>query len=231
MLKHYLAGFAIMIGISVNAQETGTSILKKMHDKYKGGICKSYTFSQKNTHYNNDTVVGNSEWHEAVEFPDKFRIVFGDKTKGNSVLFRKDSVLNYRNYKLTKSSADSNNLLLLLGGMYYRNFDDVTTRLAAAGYDLSAGSEQAWNGKKVLVIGAKPGETEKNQIWVDADKLLIVRIIEKMNATDWMDMRFESHEKLCNGFVENKVSFRRNGKLEQVEEYFDIKPNAPFNAR
>jgi len=38
-----------------------------------------------------------------------------------------------------------------------------------------------------------------------------------------MDMRFEAHQYWCKGYMETKVSFRRNGKLEQVEEYFDIR--------
>ncbi len=47
---------------------------------------------------------------------------------------------------------------------------------------------------------------------------------------EMMDMRFETHQKHCKGFVETKVSFRRNGRLEQVEEYYDIKEATGFPA-
>jgi hypothetical protein len=50
-----------------------------------------------------------------------------------------------------------------------------------------------------------------------------LRIIEKMNATDTMDMRFEAYQNWCKGHVETKVAFYRNGKLEQVETYYDLK--------
>ncbi len=229
-MKKYFFGLVYLLAGSaaLMAQKQGMDVLKTMHEKYKGGICRSYTFSQRNTHYRNDTVLGNSEWHEAVEFPDKFRIIFGDQAKGNYVIFKSDSVFNYRRSELVKSSSDSNNLLLLLGGMYYRSLYDVAKRLTAAGYDLSVVSTQKWDGREMDVIGALPGQDRKNQVWVEHNSLKVVRIIEKLNATDWMDMRFDSHQKLCNGFVENKVSFYRNGKLEQVEEYYDIKENAPF---
>ena len=227
-----LSGLSLFcIIFSCFGQGKGIDVLKKMHVTHKGGICKSYSFSQRNTHYRNDTVLGNSEWHESVEFPDKFRIVFGEKFKGNYVIFRNDSVYNYRRSELVRSSTDSNTLLLLLGGMYYRDVEDVARRLQAKGYDLEVSSPQRWNGSSVYVIGALPGQDLKNQIWVDHHTLKIVRIIEKMNANDWMDMRFDSHQKLCNGWVENKVSFYRNGKLEQVEEYYDIKENVPFDSK
>jgi hypothetical protein len=213
---------------SAMAQTNSYDLFKTMYSKYSKKVCRTYTFSQKNTHYQNDTVSGKSEWHEAVEFPDKFKIVFGEKAKGNYVIFKNDSIYSYRKSNLVKAGADSNVLLLLLGGMYYRQIGDALNRLKAANYDLGKFSTQDWNGKHVFVLGAKKNDLQSNQFWVDANTLVIVRIIEKMNATDWMDMRFESHQPLCGGYVENKVSFRRNGNLEQVEEYYDIKESDKF---
>jgi hypothetical protein len=210
------------------SQQTGEDILKRMHEKYREGMCRNYTFSQRNSHYQNDTLIGPSVWHESVGLPDKFRIVFGDSAKGNMVLFRNDSVFRYRNNKVLKASSDSNNLLLVPGGMYYRDFNDVKRRLSSSGYDLSKSSERQWNKKKVWVVGAGPEDDHSNQLWIDKDDLKVVRIIERLNEKEMMDMRFESHQKWCRGFVENKVSFRRNGLLEQVEEYYDLKERTTF---
>lgn len=203
--------------------QSGSDILKKMHETYFHKPCRSYTFSQKNTHYKADTVSGHSVWHEAVEFPDKFRINFGEIAEGNFIMFRNDSALNYRKGNFVKARSDSNTLLLILGGMYYRSFEDVTQRLVKAGYDLKKLSSQRWKNEEVYVIGANEGDVISNQIWVSKKTLSVERIFEKMNAAEIMDMRFESHTKMCDGFIESKVSFRRNGHLEQEEEYYDIK--------
>ena len=218
----------LAINFSGLCQQGGHPILEKMHTRYRNGMCQFYTFSQRNTHYQNDTVIGNSVWHESVGLPDKFRIVFGDSAKGNSVLFRNDSALHYRRSKFSKSSSDSNSLLLLLGGMYYRELGDVKARLFKAGFDLSFFHERTWNGRPVYVLGATQGDETTNQFWVDKKDLVIVRIIERINPTDIMDMRFESHQPWCKGFVENRVTFRRNGVLEQVEEYYDLKKTENF---
>src|SRR5688572_13540602 len=127
----YLFFLFCLCSIGAIAQD-GMRVLQKMHVRYRNAPCKAYTFSQKNTHYRNDSVIRHSVWHEAVMFPDKFKIAF-DSTRQNYVVFRNDSVFNYAKGKLKKSSRDSSTLLLLLGGMYYRDFSDVQTRLAKAG--------------------------------------------------------------------------------------------------
>jgi len=203
--------------------QNGTDIIRSAHKKYYQGPCKIYTFSQKNTHYKNDTVSGHSEWYEAIEFPDKFRIDFGDRKIGNYVIFKNDSVFNYKKDELVKTRADSSTLLLLLGGMFYRDLEDVLRRIRVANYNTKILSVQKWNGKDTYVIGAKENDLKPNQVWIDKKTLQVMRIVEKINDEDMMDMRFEAHQYWCKGYMETKVSFRRNGKLEQVEEYFDIR--------
>ena len=196
--------------------DSGTDLLMAMHAKHKDGPCKSYTFSQKNTHYKADTVSGHSVWHEAVEFPDKFSIHFGEKSAGNYVVFKNDSAFNYKSGKLVKQRKDENTLLLVLGGMYYRTFEDALLRLEKAGYKMNVLSSAYWMNNPVYVIGASKGDSLSNQIWVDQTSLRVLRIIEKINEKDVMDMRFESHQDWCKGYVETKVSFRR----KRVVEFF-----------
>ncbi len=225
---------AQVIGLDIDAGspkikfESGKDVIDAMYQKYKQGPCKLYTFSQKNTHYRNDSIIGNSEWHEYVEFPDKFRIDFGKTEEGNFVIFKNDSSYRYKNNQLKKRNYDTNNLLLLLGGMYYREFPDVITRLQNEHYNTQILSTQKWRKQTVYVIGAREGDTLSNQIWVSKKDWRVVRIIEKMDSDSYMDMTFDAFQKSCNGYTETKVTFKRNGKTEQVEEYYDIKSHDIF---
>jgi hypothetical protein len=216
-------GFDIEAGQSSSSIKTGTDVLQKMYSKYKHASCKSYTFSQKNKHYKNDSLTGASEWYEAIEFPDKFRIDFGDKSKGNFVIFKNDSLFRYSTFELKKAIPDTNNLLLLIGGMYYRELNDVLLRLQKASYQTQIVSKQKFKKQKVYVIGALKGDTLSNQIWVSKKNYRVVRIIERMDATHTMDMTFDAFTKHCHGYVETAVTFKNNGKIEQVEVYYDIK--------
>lgn len=230
MKKSVLSLLVFIAGTSglFSQYNSGEEILRVMHKRYAKGPCRSYSFSQRNIHYKADTVAGSSVWHENIEFPDKFRIVFGKPEHGNKVVFRNDSSYHYRKNELLEARAYSNTLLLLLGGMYYRNFDDVKQRLKQAGYSLQAWNATHWSREEVLVAGAVAGDTLSNQIWVSRKDLRIVRILEKMSDGRIMDMRFESHQKWCGGLVETKVSFRRDGRLEQVEEYYNMKETTSF---
>jgi hypothetical protein len=209
---------------AVSQENSGEAMIRKMHSKYYQGPCKCYTFSQKNYHYRNDSVIRNSYWHERVEFPDRFTIIFGDSAKGDAVYFRNDSVLRFRGAKQLRAEPDSNILLLLLGGMYYRPLDDVFSRLKESRFDVTKSHEQVWNGRTVVVVGAHKDDLSLNQFWVDKATLRIVRILEQLRPSGQMDMRFEAHRDWCKGYVETKVSFRRNGVLEQVEEYYNLLP-------
>jgi len=221
---------------SAGLPKTGEDVLYRLYKRYKDAPCKAYTFSQKNTHYKNDSVTGNSVWHEAIEFPDKFRIDFGDKAEGDFVVFKNDSSYSYRKFVLKKTAYNPNTLLLLLGGMYYRDFSDVIARLQKENYKTKVVSNQKWRKQQVEVIGALDGDTLSNQIWVSKKEHRIVRIIEKMDENRTMDMTFDAYQKNCNGYTETKVTFRSNGKVEQVEEYYDIKavdkfPDEVFNPK
>lgn len=227
---------AQILGIDVDTDsgkpffKTGSDVINYLNEKYKGAPCKAYTFSQTNTHYRNDSIIGTSRWFESIEFPDKFRIDFDSLTSGNFMIFKNDSSYRYKKIKPVKTSYNANTLLLLLGGMYYREAKEVNERLQQAGYAISVLSEQKWRKQTVYVIGALRGDTLSNQIWVSKKSWRVVRIIEKMGDGHMMDMTFDEHQKHCNGYVETKVTFRRDGKVEQVEEYSNIKPVEYFPA-
>ena len=223
MKKLFLLIGLMLVGTHVLVAQSGSDILKTVHKKYYHGPCKSYSFTQYNTHYKADTISGHSSWFESIEFPDKFRIDFGNQQDGNFVIFKNDSVFNYKKGELVKTRSDSSTLLLLLGGMFYRDLDDVLRRLHKAHYATKVLSLQKWNGKDTYVIGAKEKDLASNQVWIDKQSLQVMRIVEKMNEEETMDMRFEAHKDWCKGYVETKVSFRRNGVLEQVEEYTEIR--------
>lgn len=232
LFSFLICGFAVnaqVISLDIDAGspkvkfESGKDVIDFMYQKYRQAPCKAYSFSQKNTHYRNDSITGKSEWYESVEFPDKFRINFGDKSLGDFVIFKNDSSYRYRNNELKRTNYYVNNLLLLLGGMYYREVPDVIARLEKESYNTKVMSIQKWNKQTVYVIGAPAGDLNSNQIWVNKKDWRVVRIIEKMDEGNYMDMTFDAFQKSCNGYTETKVTFKRNGKIEQVEEYYDIK--------
>src|SRR3990172_2863387 len=67
----------LFIGVvSANGQEaqTGSELLKSMHDRYAGKWYKTLTFVQKTTQIRADSTISTSTWYEAFSFPGTMRI-------------------------------------------------------------------------------------------------------------------------------------------------------------
>lgn len=207
---------------------SGTDILKKMHDRYHGKWYQNFTFDQDTKMYINDSLKKTEVWHEAIKFPDKFRIDMGAIDSGNAIIFKGDSVYQFHHFNLRSVKFTENDLLFLLGGMYYNSFEKVMEKMKNFGYDLSKGHTDFWKGKPVFVIGAGKGELNTNQLWVDQEKLFIVRMINFHNK-DKEESLFEDHVPIEHGFTETTCIFYINGKLIQYENYHNCKTDLMLN--
>lgn len=206
------------------------AVLQKMHKAYAGKWHKTVTFTQTTQRYRNDTLTNTTIWKEAMQFPDKLRIDLGPKEKGNTVIYTADSTYNFRNGKKLRTSTVGNDLIYLLGGMFFHPLDAVKQQLTAMGFNLNRSFETTFDGRKVTVIGATAESETTNQLWIDNDRLILLRMIkfEKGNKEDAV---FKEHKKLTNSWIETKVLFYINGQLLQTEEYLDIHENAPLDPK
>ncbi len=204
--------------------KTSEDVLNAMLKRHTGKRCRTLTFSQY-TYRPNDSLNRNTIWYEAIEYPDKFRIDFNGTSHGNAALFRNDTAFRFRNGQLVDHRLDKNDLLLILGGMFFRSKEEVVQRLKGLNYDLRRFSENTWNNRPVYVIGAEKDDSLNNQIWVDKKDLEVVRMRTHLAPDKEMDIHIQSPFLACGGFIETKYSFYLNGKLDQLEEYKDIQTN------
>jgi outer membrane lipoprotein-sorting protein len=220
-MKKLILLFILSSGTLLAQYENGEELLRAMHKKYYLTYCQTVTFDQRTTRYDTlGTIRDTSYWYEWISYPDKFRIDFGKRFGGNCVIFRNDSAFNYRNHKLMRKYPDQNDLLLLLGGMYHRPFDSVVARLERLGYDLDALTMLQINGKTFYVVSSPD---KSHQFWVDKKDLKVIRLKTKLSETDELVIEFDGFKKTCRGFTETKVTAHKNGKLEQTEEYLNLK--------
>lgn len=209
---------------------TGRDIIKKMHDRYTGKWYHSFTFNQTTEFYQNDSLRRTQTWWEAIRFPDRFRIDFGEADSGNAVIFRGDSAYNFRNGKLRSSRINKDDLTFLLGGLYFYTFDSACKKLTSLHYDLTRAHEDTWQGKPVYVVGAGKGEEKVNQLWIDQKNLYLVRMLTyEDNRKE--EALFDGHRPFAGGWSETKCRFYFNDKLVQVETYHDCVPNQPLEDR
>ena len=136
ILRKCLISFLILfIATSVVAPPGSKKVLKKMHDRYAGKWYKTFRFNQTTEMYHHDSLVRSETWYENIKFPDDFRIDFGNPDSGNAVIFKNDSSYFFRNGKLAAARPDENDLLFILGGMYFYPFDEIIPKMKSYGYN------------------------------------------------------------------------------------------------
>jgi hypothetical protein len=221
--------FIIVFAFS-SGNNTGETILAKMYKQYAGKWMKTFSFTQTTEVYRNDSLINTSTWYENIMYPDKFRIDFGDKTSGNAAIITTDSVYRFREGKLVRTTANEDNLTFMLGGMYFYPFDTVKAMYKRYGYDLNKSYETTLNNNAVYVIGANNADEKTNQLWIDKQKLVVVKFISYDNGEKEEGI-FKDHKQFGNSWSEMACDFYVNGKLIQKEKYFDGKADADINPK
>ena len=205
-------------------------VLHNMYDRYHDHWHKTFRFIQETERYRNDSLIRRETWHEAISYPYCFRIDITDPANGNSYICSKDSSWRFKNGHLVGSSAQVNEFVFLLGGMYYYPFDSLLAHFAALGFSLSKYHSSIWKGKPVYVLGADADGERGNQLWIDKEKLVPVRYV-RYEDTLKEEGLFEDHILLGSSWVETKAIFYSNGHLMQVERYHDCRVNDSIDER
>lgn len=215
------AGLVILTS-TVKSPVTGKEVLKKMHERYAGKWYKTLFFDQTTEIYRNDSLKRSETWYEHIQFPQNFRIDFGSPDSGNAVIFKNDSSYVFRNSKKVRTNYYPNDLLFLLGGMYFYPLDETFSEMNSFGFDINKFHEDIWKGKGVYVIGANKNEDSVNQVWFEKENYNLVRMI-KFEKKQKEEALLEDHVKLNGGYSETLVHFYINNKLVQIEKYHDLK--------
>jgi hypothetical protein len=209
-------------------EESSTTVLKTMYDKYHDKWHKTITFTQTTQHYRDGSILDTATWYEKIFFPAmSLRIDIGKPQSDSGIIFRADSSYYFSGNKVTSALKKENELLFFFGGLYFRPFEQVLTHFAELKYDLSKFHTATWKGRPVYVLGAVTDDEKVNQLWIDKEKLVPVRLFRY--TENKFEGVFENHIPLKNGWSETKCSFYVNDKLAQVEIYHDIKTDVPVD--
>jgi hypothetical protein len=206
---------------------SGEAVVRAMHDRYVGKWYRTITFTQKTT----VTLASGSEivqtWYEAGLLPGRLRIDFDLKSKSGSLVAH-DSVYSFSNGRLASADTGTNPLLLLGFDIYTQPVNRTVATLRRLGFDLSDFHETTWQGRPVYVVGAVRGDTMSKQFWVDRERLLFLRLIER-SRQGRSDVRFSQYVESGGGWVAMEVTQLVNGRRRLLEEYTDVRTNVSLS--
>jgi hypothetical protein len=209
---------------------SGTDVIRAMHDRYASSWYKTLTFSQTTTiTLPTGTLV--QQWLEAGKFPGRLRI--DTDTAGRSgVIFAGDTVYRFTNGKLAAANADKNDLLILGFDVYTQPVERTVEVLRGRGIDLSKVSQSTWEDRPVFVVGAAAGDSLPKQFWIDAERLLFVRLLETVTTPTGprrFDYRFLKYVQHGAAWVSEEVVGIRDGKPSLHEVYANVRVDVPLD--
>ena len=216
------------------APTSARALVARMVDDWRGRFYETLTFRQQNVQYGS-AGEQRSEWFERQRVPGLLRIDFTSQAPpGSGVIYRGDSVYAFDAGVLRQSAAQPHPLLLIAADVYARPVERSLADLARLGVDTTRFRRDTWQGRPVYVVGAAAGDTTSNQFWIDAERMLLVRLIHRpptsaMAGPPPTEYRLEYQD--VDGFaVPREILFLRGGSPFFRETYLDARPNAPVDA-
>jgi hypothetical protein len=214
----------------VHAADLGQSVVKEMHARYRDAWYDTASFTQKITTCHIDGTSTVETGYGRGMYPGNLRIDIGPPAQGHALIMTQGQQYTFEHGAQTGSRPQPN-LALLLGFDVYRQAPGITlSQLQKAGIDTTRAHVDLWQGQPVYVVGTtNGGDLEHPQFWVDADRLLLVRLIAEDSGQpgSLVDMRFLNYRSLRRGLIATKVDVHRNHRLVMQQEYADIKIDLP----
>jgi hypothetical protein len=203
---------------------TGEDVVDAMHDRYVGKWYSTLTFKQKTSRLLPNGKWNVQTWWEAMKLPGRLRIDFDPVRAGNGVLYARDSQFVIQNGRPLRGDPGINPLLLLGFDVYAAPTARTTARLRREGFDLTQVHETTFHGEPVIVVGARKGDYNRKQFWIDAEKLVFVRMLEPTprDTSKMQDIRFVNYERRGGGWIAPRVEIWTEGKLVFYEDYEDV---------
>ena len=223
-----LASLLVFLGAGCErapSYATGDELLAAMHGEHADDWYRTLFFKQTVTRTAPDGTEQPPEtWTEYMEVPGRLRIDLADGYDGNGVIYSGDSLFVFTDGALASREAQTNDLLTLGFDVYGQPPERTVAVLRDAGFDLSKVRQDTWEERPAWVVGADSGDLHTKQFWVDAERLVFVRLLQPFpQATDrTMEIVFAGYEPLAGGWIAPLVLFRLDGREFMREEYFDV---------
>lgn len=207
-------------------------LVREMRERYDGKWYRTLTFLQNNTRFTTDGRDEKSQWMEYMSVPGKLRIEFLPRSSGSGILFTNGRAHTFEGGTRIDTQRQIHPLVLLTSDVYVLPPSVTLRRLDSLGVRSSWFREDRWEGRRVYVVGAATGDTLSNQFWVDADRLLLVRWIERQGAgarRASSDTRLGAYKNIEGHAVPTEITVYRAGKPVFREVYADVRVNVPFS--
>ncbi|HVF41163.1 MAG TPA: hypothetical protein VM939_14770 [Gemmatimonadaceae bacterium] len=204
-----------------------------MHDRYSGKWYTTLKFDQVNTFYTQSGGESKSRWVQNLSVPGRLRIDFMPLASRSGMLILNNRVTTFDNGRRLETRRSIQPLLTLTADVYAIPPEVTLRRIDSLGVDLDKFHETRWQRKRVYVVGAEEGDLQSNQIWIDAERMLLLRLIQgerRAGRRIVTDTRVGDYRNVEGFPVAFEYVSVRDGKPYFREVYENVRVNDPIPA-
>lgn len=214
------------------AEVDGVSVVQKMHGAWAGKWYRTLSFAQHTRTLAPDGSEVKGVWYEALEHPGKLRIDYAPLRDKAGIICAQDRIFQFKAGVQVSEQATWNHLLVLIGDVYCQDVNRSAFQLEKLGFDLKVAHQGEWKGRPCWVVGARAGDLQANQFWVDARTYLLQRVIRRDPATPKAPLRevqILDYRQVQGYPIASLIHFFFDGRLAFTEDYFDTRVNVPLD--
>jgi hypothetical protein len=192
------------------------ALVQAMRERYDGRWYSTLTLVQTSTYYRPDgvTIARTELWPQSVMMPGRLRVDIGNPSVGTAVIYVNDTIYEFQQRRLVRRNPGHNPVQLLEFDVYHLPPSRTLDILSSLGYDLATIHRTTHEGRDYYVVGARQGERKRKQFWIDADRMVLWRLVEPWLPTDTVntrEIRFQDYRQHGGGWVAEEVEYLRNG--------------------
>ena len=161
--------------------DTPFELVRDMRARYEGKWYRTLSFLQRNTIPLRSGSHATSEWMVYQSVPSRLRVDFLPLAGKSGLLYLDGRQTTFSSGRSVGQSTSVDPVVLFGADVYALEPDSTLARLDSLGVARSL-REDVWEGRRVYVLGAAEGDTTSNQLWVDAERLLLVRVRRTQTA-------------------------------------------------
>jgi hypothetical protein len=210
------------------------ALVQAMRARYDGKWYGTLTLVQTSTYYRPDgvTISRTELWPQSVMMPGRLRIDIGNPSVGNAVMYVNDTIYEFQGRRLARRNPGNNPVQLLEYDVYHLPPSRTLEILSSLGYDLATIHRTTHEGRDYYVVGARQGERKRKQFWIDADRMVLWRLVEPWLPADTVntrEIRFQDYRQHGGGWVAEEVEYLRNGTRYFFQKNADVRADVEID--
>lgn len=208
---------------------SGLEVIGAMRRMYPSRELKSLTFTLTAT----DTNGADRSSLVSARLPGRFReTMLPTRQRTGSVRDRQRLAL-FERGKRVELVRRTDLAALLAYDLFAQSIDSTIAQLDSSRMRFGIVREDSFDDRPVWVVGALAGDTTSSQFWVDAERWIVLRVIQRdpRSPTRTTDVRFTQFEDHLNIPVPVRADVYRGGRLVEQRTVSNIAVNPSISTR